>query len=323
MATTYTSILGLAKPAAGELTGTWGTTVNAQVTDMVEEAIAGLAVHNMASDANYTLTTADGSTSQARAAMVEITDTSTNLSAGKDIVVPAKTKMYIFKNSTAQILTVKVSGQSGVAVPAGKTMLLHCDGTNVEEAINEVAGNLGIGGTLTVDGATTMSGALNVVSGNFALGVNKFTIAVSDGDTAIAGTLDVTGAVTGASISASPALAGSAVVTGAINASTFASYKGKRIIFTGSSNVTFDLPDATDTGIDPHVLVGDTWVIVNASQKIITLDPASSDNTIKIATGSTYTGSTGANTSIAKGGVAELVVVANHEFVIFGSGISQ
>jgi hypothetical protein len=322
MATTYTSILGLAKPAAGELTGTWGTTVNAQVTDMVEEAIAGLAVHNMASDANYTLTTADGSTSQARAAMVEITDTSTNLSAGKDIVVPAKTKMYIFKNSTAQILTVKVSGQSGVAVPAGKTMLLHCDGTNVEEAINEVAGNLGIGGTLTVDGATTMASTLGV-TGNVAVNTNKFTIAASDGDTAIAGTLDVTGAVTGASISASPALAGSAVVTGAINASTFASYKGKRIIFTGSSNVTFDLPDATDTGIDPHVLVGDTWVIVNASQKIITLDPTSSDNTIKIATGSTYTGSTGANTSIAKGGVAELVVVANHEFVIFGSGISQ
>tara|TARA_R100001163_G_C5030568_1_gene170905 strand:+ start:174 stop:1130 length:957 start_codon:yes stop_codon:yes gene_type:complete len=318
MATTYTSILGLAKPAAGELTGTWGTTVNAQVTDMVEEAIAGLAVHNMASDANYTLTTADGSTSQARAAMVEITDTSTNLSAGRDIIVPAKTKMYIFKNSTAQILTVKVSGQSGVAVPAGKTMLLHCDATNVEEAINEVAGNLGIGGTLIVDGATTMSGALNVVNGNFALGVNKFTIAVSDGDTAIAGTLDVTGAVTGASISASPALAGSAVVTGAINASTFASYKGKRIIFTGSSNVEFDLPDATDT-----VAVGDTWVIVNASQKIITLDPIDGDNTIKIATGSTYTGSAGANTSIAKGGVAELVVVANHEFAIFGSGISQ
>tara|TARA_A100001515_G_scaffold137306_1_gene129780 strand:- start:995 stop:1948 length:954 start_codon:yes stop_codon:yes gene_type:complete len=317
MATAYTTRLGLAKPALGELSGTWGTTLNTQVTDMVEEAIAGLAVHNMASDANYTLTTADGSTSQARAAMVEITDTSTNLTAGRDIIVPGKQKIYIFKNSTAQILTVKVSGQSGVAVPAGKTMLLHCDGTNVEEGVNEVAGNLGIGGTLTVDGATTMSGALSVVAGNFALGVNKFTIAVSDGDTSIAGTLAVGGAITGDSITANPALASGAVVTSAINALTFKTYTGKRIIFTGGSNVTFDLPDATST-----VSVGDTWVIINASQKIITLDPDSSD-TIKIATGSTYTGSAGANTSISKGGVVELVVVANNEYAVFGSGLSQ
>ena len=108
------------------------------------------------------------------------------------------------------------------------------------------------------------------------------------------------------------------MVTGAINASTFNTYKGKRIIYTGSDNVEFDLPNATGTSA-----VGDTWVIVNASQFIITLDPDPSD-TIKIATGSTYTGSgAGVNAAIARGGVAELVVVADNELAIFGSGISQ
>ena len=41
MATSYTDILKLALPTQGELSGTWGTTVNDNITKMVEEAIAG------------------------------------------------------------------------------------------------------------------------------------------------------------------------------------------------------------------------------------------------------------------------------------------
>ena len=37
MATTYTSILKLALPTQGELSGTWGNTVNDNITSMIED----------------------------------------------------------------------------------------------------------------------------------------------------------------------------------------------------------------------------------------------------------------------------------------------
>ena len=52
-----------------------------------------------------------------------------------------------------------------------------------------------MGGTLDVTGAVTMASTLGV-TGNVAVNTNKFTVAGSDGDTAIAGTLAVTGATT-------------------------------------------------------------------------------------------------------------------------------
>ena len=61
MATTYTSVLRLAKPTTGELSGTWGDTVNDNVTTMIEQAITGKATVAMA-DTDQTLTTANGTT---------------------------------------------------------------------------------------------------------------------------------------------------------------------------------------------------------------------------------------------------------------------
>lgn len=49
-----------------------------------------------------------------------------------------------------------------------------------------------ITGTLSASGATTMSGALNVV-GDFSVATNKFNVTASSGNTAIAGTANVVG----------------------------------------------------------------------------------------------------------------------------------
>ena len=326
MTINYTDLLKLSKPVAGTESGGWGDILNDQVTEMVEEAIAGLTVHNMTSDANYTLTTANGATSQARNMMVEITDTDTNLTAGKDIIVPGTSKMYIFKNGTAQVLTVKVSGQSGVAVPAGKTMLLHCDGTNVEEGINQIVGNLAIGGTAAITGTTTSTG-------DFTVGANKVTMAASSGNTVIAGTLTTSnGALTTGSgsitttgaVSYSPALKGDALQTGtSLSTSDMVSAKGRRIIYTTSSNhLTVDLPT---TG--SNVTVGDTWTFINAqATKNIVLTTASDDK-IDVATGSAYTpGSANGNKTIGPGGLAEISVLSIATnvitYILFGSGIT-
>ena len=58
MATAYTSLLGLALPVTGELSGTWGDTVNNSITSLLDSAIAGTTT--LSSDADVTLTTTTG-----------------------------------------------------------------------------------------------------------------------------------------------------------------------------------------------------------------------------------------------------------------------
>ena len=155
MATTYTTLLKLAKPTQGELDGSWGTVVNDNITSMVEEAIAGRSVINTWSGNSATLSTADGTTAESRSAMLSLTDTGTNLSGAATVICPTLSKIYIVKNGAGQAATLKTSGGTGIAVPNGKTMILFCDGTNVEEAINNFTGAL----TTT---AITASGTVTV-----------------------------------------------------------------------------------------------------------------------------------------------------------------
>ena len=144
MTTQYTTILKLALPVQGELSGTWGDVVNDNITQMVEQAVAGKAVINTWTGNSHTLTTADGTTSESRCAILELTDSGTALTGAGTVVCPTNTKLYIVDNNTAEIVTVKTSGGTGVAVPVGKTMLVYCDGTNVVEGVTH-ANSLSLG----------------------------------------------------------------------------------------------------------------------------------------------------------------------------------
>ena len=152
MATQYTSILKLALPVQGELSGTWGDVVNDNITSMVEEAIAGRAVINTWTANSHTLTTADGTTSESRAAILTLTDTGTALTGAGIVICPAASKIYIVENGTGQTITVKTASGTGAAVPDGKNMVVFCDGTNVEEGITNINSL-----TLNGDGATVSS----------------------------------------------------------------------------------------------------------------------------------------------------------------------
>ena len=155
MTTQYTPILKLALPVQGELSGTWGDVVNDNITSMIEQAIAGRLVINTWSSNSHVLTTADGTTAEARAAMLSLTDSGTQLSAAGTVVCPALSKTYIVKNGAGQIITVKTASGSGIAIPNGKTMLVYCDGTNVLEGVDHVV-TLSAG-TLTITGLTTFA----------------------------------------------------------------------------------------------------------------------------------------------------------------------
>jgi hypothetical protein len=151
MTTQYTTILKLALPVQGELSGTWGDVVNNNITQMVEQAVAGKAVVNTWTGNSHTLTTADGTTSESRCAILELTDSGTALTGAGTVVCPTNTKLYIVDNNTAEIITVQTAAGTGVAVPVGKTMLVYCDGTNVVEGVTH-ANSLSLGtSTVTAD----------------------------------------------------------------------------------------------------------------------------------------------------------------------------
>ena len=130
MATAYTPILQLALPVTGELQGTWGTVVNDNITSMIEQAIAGLATVSTWTAASHTLTTANGTTDEARCAVLECSGAP---GAAATVICPALSKVYVIKNSVTggYAVTLKTSAGTGISVPNGSTALLYCDGTNV------------------------------------------------------------------------------------------------------------------------------------------------------------------------------------------------
>lgn len=130
MTTAYTPILQLALPVTGELNGTWGDVVNNNITSMVEQAIAGLATISTWTTQSHTLTTANGTTDEARCAVLECSGAP---GGAATVICPAFSKVYILKNSVTGgfAVTLKTSAGTGISVPNGSTAMLYCDGTNV------------------------------------------------------------------------------------------------------------------------------------------------------------------------------------------------
>lgn len=128
MATPY---LNLTELTAGEATPY--VTVNALVRG-VEAAVAGRITVDFPSDANYTLVITAGS-EEWKDKFMTITDSGTNLTAGRDVIFPAEEgPEYIIKNSTAQTLTLKISGQTGVTIATTNTGRFYYDGTDIVAA---------------------------------------------------------------------------------------------------------------------------------------------------------------------------------------------
>jgi hypothetical protein len=155
MASTYSTNLKIELIGTGEQAGVWGTTTNSNLGTALEQAIVGKADVTMSST-TITLTLTNSNAAQnARAFYLNLTGTP---GGAATLEVPAVQKPYIVKNGSNQVVTVKVTGQTGVAVPVGKTMWLYNDGTDVTNAITNLAS-----GT-TLNGAAIRSGSVDLTS---------------------------------------------------------------------------------------------------------------------------------------------------------------
>ena len=203
------------------------------------------------------------------------------------------------------------------------------DGSGTEDAVTDVTA------TITGDSDPTMTleyFALNLkndVNINFQAGGGTSYVAWDTGsnhtklsadmtqDAAIVCTLPtVSGTLVAAddagAITASQTI--SIVTDTSIDVTEFATYNGKKIIYTGGTG-TVILADAVTADI------GKSWTIINAGTGAITIDRTTSTQTIKLLNGSSVSAGS-ANLTIATGGAIEIICTAADNYIAFGSGVS-
>lgn len=149
MASSYTTLLGLVLPTTGELTNTWGTTVNSSLTQLIEDSIAGSTSQSVTS-ADWTLTTtAGGVSNQARLAILIATGAPATT---RYIYAPQLSKMYVVVNNCTDQSSVYIRGgtsssyTTGVEIEALGSALVAWDST-ANDFVKIAGGGGGAAGT--------------------------------------------------------------------------------------------------------------------------------------------------------------------------------
>lgn len=156
MASSASTQLRLELMANGEKANTWGTITNTNL-QMLESSLAGYTTYTM-STTNETLSVSDYTQGTFHNFAFQLTGTPGGAST---LTVPAYEKPYLIHNNCGSTVTVKVSGQTGVAVANGKKALLYCNGTDVVEFANAPVTEAG---TQTLTNKTWNS---NVITGEY------------------------------------------------------------------------------------------------------------------------------------------------------------
>jgi hypothetical protein len=159
--TNFSPLLGLALPTTGDLSGTWGTTVNDAITSLIDSAVAGTTT--LSADTDVTLSTTNGVANQARNAIILWTASG---SVTRNITAPAQSKAYLVINATggSQSIVIRGSGPTaGVTIPAATRALVAWNGSDFITVVsNPISLTTGVSGVLPVlnGGTATSTGAL-------------------------------------------------------------------------------------------------------------------------------------------------------------------
>lgn len=303
MPTTYTSLIGLALPATGELSGTWGATVNDYITQYVDAAVAGAQTIS-GSQTAVTLSVTNGtSLSQAGSgstgsAQYHIINCTGNPAGALTVTVPSSSRAYLVLNNTStnQTVTVKGAATTGVAVAAARAALIAWNGSDYELVATDDASKLsGVlaaanGGTgqssyttgdiLYASGSTTLAKLADVATGN-ALISGGVGVAPSYGKigltTHVSGTLPVANGGTGLTSGTSGGVL-AFTATGTIASSGVLT--ANALVIGGGAGVA---PSTTTTGTGVLTAVGNA---VNTTGGLVTQSGTLTSNNILLGGGS-------------------------------------
>lgn len=292
MTTGATGQLGLALPVQGELSGTWGDTVNNGITQYVNIAIAGTLSFSGDGAITLTNTTGDASATNigsttAQYMVIRVTGT---LTTPKIITAPSYSKLYMVDNSaTGSTVSFIRSGQTpAVSIAVGEKAFVYYNGTDYVKV-----SSIGSTGVLSPAGGGT--GIANNAASTLAISGNFATTLTVTGTTGV--TLPTSGSLGYLNIPQS----GAAKTT----SYTLAVGDVGKFIQVGASG-SIVVPDATFSA-------GDAVVIFNNTSGAITL-------TMSITTA--YIGGTDADKatiSLATRGICNVLFISGTVCVVTGN----
>ena len=319
MSSTYSTNLAIELIGTGDQAGNWGSTTNTNLGTLIEQAISGYVTQGVITGTDTVITIPNGATGVARNMFIELTGTG---GASTNLIVPTNKKLYFIYNNASGAVTVKVSGLTGVSVPAGAKMILVSNGTDIVSAENYIvsltAGSATVNGTLGVTGATTLTGAAALNGTVSGTGIAAYLASPP----AIGGTAAAAGAFT--TVTASSTV----TATGAVSGSAVSdSLSNVRNIPQTSKSAPYTLV-ATDNG---QCVVTNSGVTVPASVfaagNVVTVYN-NSGSTITITQGSGLTlqfagqsTSTTGNRSLALYGISTVLFLSASSAVITGAGL--
>ena len=157
MSSTYSPNLALELTGTGEQAGNWGATNNLNLGTLLEQAISGYVTQAVSTGTDTTLAMSQGASATARNMFIELTGTG---GTNTNLIVPNNKKLYfIYNNTSAGQVTVKVSGLTGVSVANGTKVILVSNGTDIIAATSYITGVQNITGSA---GSIANAGGWNV-----------------------------------------------------------------------------------------------------------------------------------------------------------------
>ena len=151
MPTTYTSLIGLALPTQGELSGTWGDTVNNYISTYIDAAVAG--TQTITTDTTLTKTTGASLGSTSSQYMVLLCSPA---SANITVTAPAASKAYII-NNTSGTYTVTIRGAgptTGVTLAVNEKAIVAWNGSDFVKVASTSASTINAGTLAVANGGT-------------------------------------------------------------------------------------------------------------------------------------------------------------------------
>ena len=339
MASTFSPSLKLELIGNGDQSGTWGTTTNTNLGTLLEQAITGVQAITMV-NANYTLSDLNGVSDEARNAVLVLGGTN---SAIRSVIAPSVNKTYIVANNTVGgfAVIIKTSAGAGLSIANGATQLAYCDGTEFYPAGfsnsgGTITGNVSIGGTLGVTGATTLSNL--TASSAVATNASKVLVSVSNsgtGDNVLTNGATLSSPTINSPTLTAPALGTPAngVLTNCTGTAAGLSIGGNAATATNATNAVNSTTQATGTN---NTTIATTAFVQTALQALY---PIGSIYTATVSTnpatllgfgtwtaygaGRVLIGNGGGYSAGATGGSADAVVVSHNHTASSSSSVSD
>jgi len=164
---TYINNLRLKEITTGDEDGTWGTSTNTNL-ELIADALGYGTEDGFATDADATITVADGVADPTRAFYLKVTSSAT-LTATRTLTIAPNiiSRVMFIENATtgSQSITISQGSGSNVTVANGNSKLVYLDGAGATAAVVDISANLSLATTtgsftdLTATGTVDFTGA--------------------------------------------------------------------------------------------------------------------------------------------------------------------